>query len=985
MLFAHRVGGEMKKVLLSIISIFFCLGALVGGGLLLTGCDSPSSQTQPLEPGGGFDESQNDAENGENQGDFDTDIGNSGETSDKGDESVEDATDDDDDVHAMATFNIVIKITSGQGHGNVGYGTNSTATRTTRTNLSTTVGGVVLSIKANPDSGYKASITGTRYYYYNSSGTLTYSTSYPSNYKSSGYGTVNYSVSFSEIPEPSSYYVTIKYSSSSKVPYGSKLNVHVDGAQRTSVSRGGTVTILVDPGSHTILGTPTNTGDAHCETRCGSSTNYGYVAVTVSSATTLTFTAYARRYIYYDGNGSTSGSTSTTSAYYGDDATVASNGFSRTNYDFSYWSTSSSGGTRYDPGDKYTDLTSDVTLYARWSARYTWETITYKANYPNGTTATYTQDVRSDSSVGILSASECGFSTPSGYTWSHWNTNSSGTGVNWYDYETWSGSRGSDTLYAIWSRSSYTNRYYYRNSSGSTTSTTQTRYYGSTFYMYDESDISEYTSYGWTLDGWATTSSSTTSSYSPGQSRSSTSTSTLSYYAISRRTVYLSYDSNGGSSVSSTTGTQYWNQYGGNKTNPSLTVTSTTPTRTGYNFLGWSTSSSATSASYDGGDSYTFSNAYNASSTAKLYAVWEAKVIAVNLNKNGGAGGTSTIYLKYDSGWYSSSSCTSSSKITSLPSTPTRTGYEFLGYNTESNGSGATAVSATGSINLSDTYYSTDGTRTWYAVWEARNPAYYDSEGGFWYVENGKLPQSKVSDSLKSTLSGQWSSLSDGSVYYMGVEELADGDLTTDGGMQSKVHNGNEYVKFNGEYYLVEPIRWRLVYSSSQQEGHAVENTSVLATMAEIVFVGSYSSAKIGVGAGYSAESVTMLLKNQVSTEFLVNESREVEIFRAPKDTTTASGSVFVASSEELANFTTSKNNTTGSGVKAGKVSLSDFVRDYLRATGQGDYYFTRDLGDQLNTILCLNPVGDRSQAKAQQTLGVQFTVKVTEFACKSV
>lgn len=42
----------MKKIMLSILSIFFCLGALVGGGLLLTGCDSPSSQTQPLEPGG---------------------------------------------------------------------------------------------------------------------------------------------------------------------------------------------------------------------------------------------------------------------------------------------------------------------------------------------------------------------------------------------------------------------------------------------------------------------------------------------------------------------------------------------------------------------------------------------------------------------------------------------------------------------------------------------------------------------------------------------------------------------------------------------------------------------------------------------------------------------------------------------------------------------------------------------------------------------
>ena len=410
----------------------------------------------------------------------------------------------------------------------------------------------------------------------------------------------------------------------------------------------------------------------------------------------------------------------------------------------------------------------------------------------------------------------------------------------------------------------------------------------------------------------------------------------------------------------------------------------TVPSFTAHKFLGYFTEGGQQVADTNG--VITMASSHFTEATT-LYAHWEAKVFTVNLNMNGGSGGTSTIYLKYDSGWYSSSSCTSSSKITSLPSTPTRAGYEFKGYSTEPDGSGTLAVSATGAINVSDTFYSTDGTRTWYAVWEARNPAYYDSEGGFWYVENGKLPQSKVGESLKGTLEGQWSSLTDGSIYYMGVEELANSEFTSDGGMQSKVYDGEEYVKFNGEYYLVEPIRWRLVYSSSQQEGYAVGNTSVLATMAEIVFVGSYSSTKIGVGEGYSAESVTMLLKNQVSTEFLVNEDRSVDIFgtTTPKDTTTASGSVFVASMEELANFKTSKNNTTGSGVKAGKVSLSDFVKDYLRATGQGNYYFTRDLGDQLNNIHCLNPVGNRSQAKAQQTLGVQFTIKVTEYACKEM
>ena len=351
-------------------------------------------------------------------------------------------------------------------------------------------------------------------------------------------------------------------------------------------------------------------------------------------------------------------------------------------------------------------------------------------------------------------------------------------------------------------------------------------------------------------------------------------------------------------------------------------------------------------------------------------------IYTLTLDDNGGSGGAEEIFVSRD-GYYADEGMATKIEGVTVPSF---TAHKFLGYFTAD---GMQVTDANGVLTMTSSQF-TEAT-TLYAHWEARNPAYYDSEGGFWYVKNGKLPQSKVGDSLKSTLSGQWGSLSDGSVYYMGVEELAENDLTEDGGMQSKVYNGEEYVKFNGEYYLVEPIRWRLVYSSSQQEGYAVEDTSILATMAEIVFLGSYSSTKIGVGAGYSAESVTMLLKNQVSTEFLVNESREVKIFGAPKDTTTASGSVFVASMEELANFTTSKNNTTGSGVKAGKASFSDFVKDYLRATGQGNYYFTRDLGDQLNTIRCLNPVGDRSQAKAQQTLGVQFTIKVTEYACKSV
>ena len=45
----------MKKIFLSILSIFFCLGTLAGGALLLSGCDSSSySENNPSDenPGG---------------------------------------------------------------------------------------------------------------------------------------------------------------------------------------------------------------------------------------------------------------------------------------------------------------------------------------------------------------------------------------------------------------------------------------------------------------------------------------------------------------------------------------------------------------------------------------------------------------------------------------------------------------------------------------------------------------------------------------------------------------------------------------------------------------------------------------------------------------------------------------------------------------------------------------------------------------------
>lgn len=145
----------------------------------------------------------------------------------------------------------------------------------------------------------------------------------------------------------------------------------------------------------------------------------------------------------------------------------------------------------------------------------------------------------------------------------------------------------------------------------------------------------------------------------------------------------IKYDANGGSGAP------------GNQTkwkDQTLTLSSTKPTRTGYSFLGWSTSSSATSATYSAGGSYT------ANSAATLYAVWKANTYAVTYNANGGSGAPAKQTKTYG-------------KTLTLSNTiPTRTNYNFKGWSAS-----ASATTATYSAGGS---YTANSAITLYAVWE---------------------------------------------------------------------------------------------------------------------------------------------------------------------------------------------------------------------------------------------------------------------------
>ena len=120
----------------------------------------------------------------------------------------------------------------------------------------------------------------------------------------------------------------------------------------------------------------------------------------------------------------------------------------------------------------------------------------------------------------------------------------------------------------------------------------------------------------------------------------------------------------------------YYSNYSGGPTqsntytyNSSYTVKgNNTFTRTGYNLLGWSTSSAASYTDDTWIAGRTFSNfTLRTSGNVNLYAVWHCNQYKLTFNANGGS--CSESYR-----WY-----TINDQVTNLP-TPTRTGYKFDGW-----------------------------------------------------------------------------------------------------------------------------------------------------------------------------------------------------------------------------------------------------------------------------------------------------------------
>ncbi|MCL2014314.1 MAG: InlB B-repeat-containing protein, partial [Oscillospiraceae bacterium] len=172
------------------------------------------------------------------------------------------------------------------------------------------------------------------------------------------------------------------------------------------------------------------------------------------------------------------------------------------------------------------------------------------------------------------------------------------------------------TLQARFSKTTYAVTY--NANSGSGAPSPQTKTHGETLII----SSTRPTRTGYDFLGWAHAGTATTAQYQPGDFYTVDANGTL--YAVWQPSTYtVTYNANNGTGAPSPQ----------TKTHGvTLTISSTRPTRTGYNFLGWATSSTATTAQYQPGGSYT------ANENLTLYAVWQR--ITYNITATALTGGT---------------------------------------------------------------------------------------------------------------------------------------------------------------------------------------------------------------------------------------------------------------------------------------------------------------------------------------------------------
>ena len=272
-----------------------------------------------------------------------------------------------------------------------------------------------------------------------------------------------------------------------------------------------------------------------------------------------------------------------------------------------------------------------------------------------------------------------------GYKFSGWKDSDGSTHSAGANYS----KNKNDTMTAQWSPITYTVSF-----NGNKPSAASNSVSGSMSAMtctYDQAKSltgNGYSLTGWSFNGWNTKANGSGVSYpdyASVKNLSSTQGANITLYAQWKPNVYEVTLNNGG--VASVSGTRKiylkydtcWSESLSGSPSISSVIP---PQRIGYKFSGYYTEKNGRGTKFINGTGTSTRVSIVAgknatSSDITLYAYWTPAVYTINLDKNGGTGGTSAMYEKYNVNWYKENAATTViNKITP----PTKTNYTFGGY-----------------------------------------------------------------------------------------------------------------------------------------------------------------------------------------------------------------------------------------------------------------------------------------------------------------
>lgn len=452
----------------------------------------------------------------------------------------------------------------------------------------------------------------------------------------------------------------------------------------------------------------------------GGGTPYAAGATIPGALITGDFTLYAQWIqqlsITFNANGTgVTGLPSTITVDYNAATAIPSSAPTRTNFTFKGWNTAANGsGTSYTAGQSIAHLTTNLPLYAQWEA---YPVVTYNAN--SGTGAPSADTV----APGVYNI-KTGTPTRTGYVFGGWTPTQNSTANGLYSYNaTISGSQRSMnvtsnvTLYALWNPvvtySAGTKPSGAKDEIANMPSTTTyTVAYNGTHTVLTTPTP---TLTGYTFGGWARSTAATTKVTSLTNV-----TAPVTLIPIwTEKSIYAVqfFDQ----ATATTDGTAY-NTQNNLKWTGAVTVP-TAPTKVGYTFGGWylqkDNQGSGTGTVFASASGViatglgTFNGIWaaeaagNRADTLKIYAKWTEKTkVSVTLNPNGGSYGTAGTGVTTISNILNGATYTIPTNVDN----PTRPGYNFKEWNTNSSGTGT-------AYHAGNTTPGLTSNLTLYAIW----------------------------------------------------------------------------------------------------------------------------------------------------------------------------------------------------------------------------------------------------------------------------